>query len=258
MFLSTNPDDWIMLDEVGSTNSYLMDQNFKSGVSCLAKKQTSGRGRLGKTWLSHPQDSFIYSGLLEFSIENEFPYFTFISILCALSIIEALQQYVLQFKTRSDHILKIKWPNDVLMKHEHDFGKLAGILLESKIMGSKIKLIIGVGLNWCGELPEIIQAGFKPVSFFKKKTSTSVDLLPFLISAINHNLRLLLQSDIKTLIKKIHRVFFGLGSLVRVNGQLYQVSGINEHGALVLKDDNHLEKIIYHLNESINWKYEYD
>ena len=54
----------------------------------------------------------------------------------ALSLCQALNNY--SFTT------KIKWPNDILI----DSKKVAGILIENSIQGSKIeKSIVGIGVN---------------------------------------------------------------------------------------------------------------
>ena len=58
-----------ILDEVASTNTYLMQQSAKGAahVSCVAAHlQTNGKGRRGRTWVSHLGASLTFSLLWRF------------------------------------------------------------------------------------------------------------------------------------------------------------------------------------------------
>lgn len=126
-------------DELDSTNSFLMDKKFgakENGCVVLAEFQTSGRGRLERTWESQKNLNLTFSILfteLEL-IENSLSILNLATSLVVAQSIENL------FQLKTD----LKWPNDILIKEK----KVAGILLESSSSGSKLnKLIIGIGLN---------------------------------------------------------------------------------------------------------------
>ena len=58
-----------ILDEVTSTNTYLMQQSAKGAahVTCIAAQvQTNGKGRRGRTWVSHLGASLTFSLLWRF------------------------------------------------------------------------------------------------------------------------------------------------------------------------------------------------
>ena len=90
--------------------------------------QTAGRGQTGNSWESEANKNVLCSILLP---PNKNLYF--LNIAVSVAIIRLLGgQYT------------IKWPNDIYYNDK----KLAGILLENAIVGSKIQYsIAGIGLN---------------------------------------------------------------------------------------------------------------
>lgn len=132
----------IYFDSIGSTNDYsaelikntaISDLERLDGTLVLAEKQTSGRGRFGRRWLS-PGGGLWFSLIFMTNIRpKELPNLTLIA---AFSISEALMDtYGIG--------IDIKWPND-LYYGEH---KLGGILSELKKEGILQIIILGVGIN---------------------------------------------------------------------------------------------------------------
>ena len=126
------------LDETGSTNDYALDlvanSDFQTDVAILAKKQTSGRGRLnGRLWES-PIGNFYCSYIINLSRLK-------ISLsetnLLTFAIMKSLQKYLINL-TSSEKIC-VKIPNDILVADK----KLAGILTEI----SYPYAVIGIGIN---------------------------------------------------------------------------------------------------------------
>ncbi|MDX1914976.1 MAG: biotin--[acetyl-CoA-carboxylase] ligase [Methylophilus sp.] len=127
-----------ILDEVGSTNTYLMQQAAKgaSHVTCVAAHiQTQGKGRRGRTWVSQLGASLTFSLLWRFE--------------CGAAALSGLSLAVGVATIRAMHSLgvadvQLKWPNDVLVKGK----KLAGILIELQgDMEGSSAAVIGIGLN---------------------------------------------------------------------------------------------------------------
>ncbi len=121
---------------VKSTNDeaikLIKKKNLKSGI-IIAKKQTKGRGTMGKKWISQ-------EGNLFFSI-----FFDITSIPIKSGKISVLNAYIIRnvLKRYSKLRISIKWPNDLLInKH-----KLCGILQEVISYKKSFFLIIGVGIN---------------------------------------------------------------------------------------------------------------
>jgi BirA family biotin operon repressor/biotin-[acetyl-CoA-carboxylase] ligase len=126
--------NFILLDEVDSTNSYIMANDFEPGTVVAAACQTAGRGRSGRTWHS-PEGCLTFSVVLppaDKTILNG------IQILAAYATAYALLDYA---------DISVKWPNDLLCGRK----KIGGILLETVFSGnSPSKVALGIGLNVLG------------------------------------------------------------------------------------------------------------
>ncbi len=110
----------------------LAKKGAAEGTVVIAEKQTAGRGRLGRTWLS-PEGSLAMSVILKPSLNN-LPQLVMVA---SLAVVRAISK-VTGLETR------IKWPNDVLIKGK----KVCGILIESEVKGGIVNFsIIGIGLN---------------------------------------------------------------------------------------------------------------
>lgn len=124
-------------DEIESTNEMALNVFCKTGslpAVCFAEKQSCGRGRNGRNWVS-PRSQNIYMSLAwQFNL----------SIVELQSLSLAVGVVVAELMGSYGVGASVKWPNDVLVKGK----KLAGVLLESHIKTvGKINLVIGVGLN---------------------------------------------------------------------------------------------------------------
>ena len=126
-------------ESVGSTNDIAMDwalDGARDYSLVFADKQTSGRGRLGRKWVTTPGSAIAFSLIISPS-EQEINSITLFSPLGALAISEALNN-LYGLKT------EIKWPNDVLYKR----SKFSGILVETSWLNNQIEgIIIGIGIN---------------------------------------------------------------------------------------------------------------
>lgn len=137
--LETNPDRWIRLSSVDSTNSYAMREHLPAGSVVTADSQTAGRGRMGRTWEAVP-GSLIFTGVLEFApgavADERLPLF---AILAGVAVLRAANQFV-------PGEYRIKEPNDVLVLRPAP-GKVAGVLVESEITAELRRIILGIGVN---------------------------------------------------------------------------------------------------------------
>ena len=127
-----------VLDEVASTNTYLMQAAAKGAphVSCaVAHIQTGGRGRRGRTWISHLGASLTFSLLWRFDCGAAA--LSGLSLAIGVALMRALNE--LDIKSA-----KLKWPNDVLV----DGKKLAGILIDLHgDLDGPSAAVIGAGIN---------------------------------------------------------------------------------------------------------------
>lgn len=132
-----------ILDEVASTNTYLMQQSAKGAphVTCVAAHmQTQGKGRRGRTWVSQLGASLTFSLLWRFQCGAAA--LSGMSLAVGVALIRALNSLDIVDA-------QLKWPNDVLVLNAHGQGKkLAGILIELQgDMEGPSAAVIGVGIN---------------------------------------------------------------------------------------------------------------
>lgn len=126
-----------VLDSTNEEARRLARGGASHGAVIWAKRQTQGRGRMGREWVSQEGNLFV-SLLLQPKVELvDAAQFSFVT---ALAVAEALQPVVSEVGT-----LSLKWPNDILL----DDRKLGGILLETEPTEDKkgFWLIAGIGIN---------------------------------------------------------------------------------------------------------------
>lgn len=119
------------------------------GTLIVAEQQTQGRGRRQRTWFSPPGQGIYASLILRPDIPpTEAPRMT---LLAAVAIADTLMEL-------TPLEIKIKWPNDILVRGR----KIAGILTEiSTGMDAVDYIVVGLGLNVnipAGDFPEDIRA----------------------------------------------------------------------------------------------------
>jgi len=95
--------------------------------------QTKGRGTMGKKWISHKGNFF---ASIFFELKKSMPNFKEFSLINPLIVKKILKEY-------SSQQVKIKWPNDLLIRNR----KVCGILQELIQFEKKFFLIIGIGIN---------------------------------------------------------------------------------------------------------------
>lgn len=100
-----------------------------------AKRQTAGRGRRGRAWMSEPGNLFV--SLL---LKPDYP----LAQAAQLSFVSALVVSDVLLKAGAGDRVALKWPNDVLV----DGAKICGILLEATSTGARVEaVVVGIGLN---------------------------------------------------------------------------------------------------------------
>ncbi|OFM00041.1 biotin--protein ligase [Corynebacterium sp. HMSC071F07] len=109
------------VEQTGSTNTDLMKaENVADGTVLLTNEQFSGKGRLGRTWVSPAGSQLIFSVLiLPDSLEHLGP----LPLASGLAVTDTVEGSVL------------KWPNDVHING----NKLCGILAEAGPVGAAFK-----------------------------------------------------------------------------------------------------------------------
>ena len=132
-----------VLASTGSTNADLLARaaaGAPEGVVLAAEEQTSGRGRLGRSWVSPPRAALTFSLLVRPDTVSPARR-GWLPLLAGVSVASAV-------RAAASVDARLKWPNDVLAGP----AKLGGILAEAA--GDAV--VVGIGLNVStepGELP---------------------------------------------------------------------------------------------------------
>lgn len=131
-----------VIDECESTNDLakkLAEAGAPHGTWISTRRQTAGRGRLGRKWETVEGNLFL--SIIARMAPSES--WSWVPMATAIAIAETLRE----FNPKLD--VKIKWPNDLWIEG----AKLGGILCEATGTKSDSFIVIGIGLN-CVQAPQ--------------------------------------------------------------------------------------------------------
>jgi BirA family biotin operon repressor/biotin-[acetyl-CoA-carboxylase] ligase len=123
-----------VVPEVTSTQKVLLARPadaLKPGTVLVTHFQSAGIGRLDRTWESAAGDSLMFSYVFK-SRSQILPLFVGTAVAAALS------KYL--------PIIKLKWPNDLVVEVAGALRKLGGIVMQRHIENPEI-VVVGVGIN---------------------------------------------------------------------------------------------------------------
>ncbi len=205
----------ISFDKIPSTQTYAYDM-IASGrgadhVAILADAQSAGRGRYKRTWISHHGNlyvSFIYN-----CEERD----ARLSYAVGVAIAETLIAFGVA--------PTIKWPNDILI----DDKKVSGTLIEY----SGRFVIVGIGINI--KTNPTVKANYKTTKLDNYTNVTRDELL----NKLMRNLDKWRGADFRDVRARWTELAAGLNRNVKYRGEMVELIGINENGALVLRNGTH-------------------
>ncbi len=224
-------------EELPSTQDVLkqMARNgAPEGIICLAEEQLSGRGRLGRQWISPPRGGIYMSILTRPRLAP--PRVQLLNLAAGLAVRGALKD-LFGLDTQ------LKWPNDLLW-HEK---KICGILSETASEADRVHFAVtGIGLN-----ANISQEQF-PAQIIKQATSVALllgreihrgEVVAAVVRDLHDRIRALeVQGGAEHLVTEYRRHCHSLGRDVRVITDQGEVHGeardIDSSGALVVVTDN--------------------
>ena len=173
----------------GSTNEDALHwaaQGAEDGSLVIADQQTSGRGRLGRKWVTNPGSALAFTLILR-PTEKEIKQLSLFSPLGALAVSEAIRQYCRL-------TAQVKWPNDVLVNRK----KVCGVLAETQWTESHLNgLVLGIGINISpASIPDRTDLLF-PATCLESECGHELDREKFLRTVISEifHLRLKLGSN---------------------------------------------------------------
>lgn len=205
----------ISFDKIPSTQTYAYDMiaDGRGGdhIAILADAQSAGRGRYKRTWISHHGNlyvSFIYN-----CEERD----ARLSYAVGVAIAETLIAFGV--------VPTIKWPNDILI----DDKKVSGTLIEY----SGRFVIVGIGINI--KTNPTVKANYKTTKLDNYTNVTRDELL----NKLMRNLDKWRSADFRDVRARWTELAAGLNRNVKYRGEMVELIGINENGALVLRNGTH-------------------
>lgn len=164
------------LDEVDSTNTYLKHlalSGVSEGTVVIAKAQSMGRGRLGRSFFSKGGIGIYMSILLRPRLRLQDA--SLLTCMAAVAVARSLDAH-------SSSKVGIKWVNDIYI----DGKKVCGILTEGAAdnRGNTAFAIVGIGINLCApdggfppDLKDVAGALFSDKAIAQKAYPIIVDSL---------------------------------------------------------------------------------
>jgi BirA family transcriptional regulator, biotin operon repressor / biotin---[acetyl-CoA-carboxylase] ligase len=204
-------------DEIDSTNRWLTEQSAggaASGLVAIARSQTAGRGRLGRTWVAPPDSALLMSVLIrpEMAVEH----WHLLGFHMALAACRALQPFT---------EVSLKWPNDLhAVRSDGEERKIAGILAQAN-HGEHPGAVIGIGVNLAK--PNQLPADVEQRGVWLNELGAGVGS-ETLAAAILKELELLLVEPVGEIVEAVRGRCTTIGQNVRV-----EVAGPDIHGRAV-------------------------
>ncbi len=132
-------DPWpvTVFDVIDSTNDEAKrraSQGVFEDQWLIARRQTAGRGRRERTWISEPGNLFASALFHEpsgFVTASRLPF------VAALAVADTVDDVA------GRAVSRLKWPNDVRI----DGRKISGVLIETGRAGEEMWVVVGIGIN---------------------------------------------------------------------------------------------------------------
>ena len=232
-------------DSLDSTQNQALKMSAdisNNGAIIIAAKQTGGRGRSGRKWIS-PKGGIFLSIILhpkfDISITTLFP------IASALALSIALEK---TYKISPE----LKWPNDLTIKGK----KIAGMLVDVSLESNKIEnLVLGVGINFDVDVKQIEKElkdtpnfyGVSTLSEHKKKVKP-IQLIQSFLTELEEIYKLLDSKQTEKIISEWTKRSSTIGKNVELNTIDGEIKGkairIDHDGALVISKNKISSRII--------------
>ncbi len=226
--------------KIDSTNTEAINQAKRGadeGLCIIAREQTAGRGRHGRTWVSEKDAGLYFSIILRPKIEIHL--LPLITLMTAVAVHNAIKN---AFKIECD----IKWVNDIHV----DGKKVCGILAETVETEKGLAVIVGIGINLKSSNfpPELAETA----TSIENETGESPNVdnfLPTLTSFIEKYCDLLYEDALQIREEWSSRSSYAFGKEVKIkleNETIYGTTrGIEENGALRLELETGEVRIIH-------------
>ena len=140
-----------VVDSIDSTNRALLawavaghdlaGTTVADGAVLIARSQTAGRGRLGRTWIAPPDSALLMTVLVD-TTAMPIERWPMLSFAMGMAVVDRAASLGVD--------ASLKWPNDVVVADAtapFGYRKLAGILAESHVGDRQRFVVVGIGIN---------------------------------------------------------------------------------------------------------------
>ena len=191
-------------------NQHYLSEDF---LAVYTFNQTKGRGQYGNSWENLPEENLAYSfALKNKNINVSDTCFNFYTAILVRDFIANL--------TKTE--VKIKWPNDLILKNK----KICGMLFEKK----KNYFVVGIGIN-------ILQENFKNLpkaGSVLSQTGLSFELKAFTESLHQYLFEHLVQKEIPNNILELYQLHLYRKNEVSV----FEKNKVRQNGIIKNVDEN--------------------
>ena len=232
-------------DSIDSTQNQAlkMAQDItKDGTIIVAAKQTGGKGRDGRKWIS-PKGGIWISIILhpkfDISITTLFPIASSLALSLAIEKIFSVKP-------------ELKWPNDLTIKGK----KVAGMLVDVSLESNRIEnLVLGVGINFDVNVKQIEKSLKGTPNFYgvsslsdQKQNVKPIQLVQTFLLELEKIYKALNEKQIKKIISEWTSRSSTIGRNVELNTIDSKIKGkaikIDDDGALIVSKNNKTHKVI--------------
>jgi len=212
------------------------------GTVIVAAKQTGGKGRDGRKWIS-PKGGIWISIILhpkfDISITTLFP------IASSLALSLAIEK---TFSIKPE----LKWPNDLTINGK----KVAGMLVDVSLESNRIEnLVLGVGINFDVNAKQIEKALKGTTNFYgvsslsdQKQNIKPIQLVQTFLLELEKIYQALNKKQTKKIISEWTSRSSTIGKNVELNTVDSKIKGkaikIDDDGALIVSENNKIHKVI--------------
>jgi len=229
-----------VLDEAASTNLLARERaenGCREGLIVLARSQTSGKGRAGRSFISPPGGLYMSVVLRPKIPPAEI---SSLPLMAGLAVSKSISSSLMVPS-------QLKWPNDVLVNGK----KVCGILVESSVKGEKLEYaIIGIGINVNSSLKDLPPEISDTAGTLMDATGTVVDiedLLRDLVCFMEMLYKRFVEGDIAGILDDWTERSETIGREVVVTDLVGKIKGkalgVDQSGALLLSVDGSLRRI---------------
>jgi len=232
-------------DTIDSTQNFassIAKNPRENGTIIVSKKQTSGKGRLGRKWIS-PSGGLWFSIILhpkfDVSLVTLFP------LASSLALAYAIE------KTLGKKP-ELKWPNDITLNRK----KVAGMLVDLSLASNNIEdLILGVGINFKIDSSKLEKSIKNTGNYYGATTlvknnenANATKLIQSFLVELEKICDLLNQGKIKKIINEWTKRSFTIGREASVSTSSGKISGralrIDNDGALVISHARKTHRVL--------------